>query len=510
MLKKERIKIGWAEADITPGGKCELYGQYYQRVSKGIHSRLGATVLAIKSESGEAPCGNPSPADRVFAEPSVATSKARAKEGDQAVMISVDLTNFPLEFLNALRERVKRLVPEIIPEKIMMNAIHTHSASAVDYGRIDWLIPNPGTVKTDDYREFILERLADAVQRAWKNLSPGAVSLARAHAAVGHCRRAVYSNGRAEMYGDTSRADFMGLEGNEDSAIELMFTYAKNKKPNGVIVNIACPSQVMEATYLVSSDFMGELRRLLKSRFGKDFQTLCQISSAGDQSPRDLVRDRNADLWSARGVAILGQRIAEAVIKASENIRHRDISARVEMAHKVRAIKLPKRFPTYRERVMAEKELERLEAIMPSKEAFAAFTAEVKRNEKIPDRSGPYDSKLHHFVLIRNAEAVVKRAAERASAPDYEMELHVLRIGAAAFCTNSFELFLDYGLRIKARSSAGQTFVVQLACGSTSYLPTAIAERHGGYGGLIVNNVVGADGGEKLVDETLSDLNALF
>ena len=52
-MKKERIKIGWAEADITPAGKCELYGQYYQRVSKGVHSRLGATVLAMQSESGE-------------------------------------------------------------------------------------------------------------------------------------------------------------------------------------------------------------------------------------------------------------------------------------------------------------------------------------------------------------------------------------------------------------------------------------------------------------------------
>lgn len=53
MLKKERIKIGWAETDVTPGGKCELYGQYYQRVSEGIHSRLGATALALESESGE-------------------------------------------------------------------------------------------------------------------------------------------------------------------------------------------------------------------------------------------------------------------------------------------------------------------------------------------------------------------------------------------------------------------------------------------------------------------------
>src|SRR3989339_399941 len=124
MLKKERISIGWAEADITPAVKCELYGQYYQRVSKGVHSRLGATVLAMKSESGE-----------------------------QAIMISVDLANFQLEFLNALREKVKRLVPAIVPEKIIMSATHTHSALSVSLGMINWLTPEPGTIKTKVYRE---------------------------------------------------------------------------------------------------------------------------------------------------------------------------------------------------------------------------------------------------------------------------------------------------------------------------------------------------------------------
>ena len=480
MLEKERIKIGWAEADITPSGKCELHGQYYQRVSKGIHSRLSATVLAVESVSG-----------------------------DQAIMISVDLTNFPLEFLNTLRVRVKRLAPEINPEKIMMNAIHTHSAPSVSPGR-NWWMPEPGAVKTEDYRELVLSRLVEAVCYAWKNLSKGAISVTRGHAVIGHCRRAVFANDNAEMYGDTSRDDFTGLEGNEDSCVELLFTYDKNKKPTGVIVNAACPSQVMEATYQVSSDFMGELRRLLKSRFGKYFHTLCQISSAGDQSPRDLVRDRNAGFWSARGVTILGKRIGDTVLEAYENISDKDIQNSVEMEHKVRTIILPKRFPTYSDRVTAEKELARLEKIMRSKKAFTAFNAEVKRNEKIQDRPGPYDSKLHHFVLIRNAEAVVKRAAERTKFPDYEMELHILRLGETAFCTNPFELFLDYGLRIKARSRAGQTFVVQLCCGSASYLPTTTAEKNGGYGGLIINGIVGSDGGKKLVDETVNDINALF
>ena len=42
-------------------------------------------------------------------------------------------------------------------------------------------------------------------------------------------------------------------------------------------------------------------------------------------------------------------------------------------------------------------------------------------------------------------------------------EIHVLRIGDVAICTSPFELFNDFGVQIKARSKAVQTFVVQLA-----------------------------------------------
>ena len=50
-------------------------------------------------------------------------------------------------------------------------------------------------------------------------------------------------------------------------------------------------------------------------------------------------------------------------------------------------------------------------------------------------------------------------------------DIHVLRIGDAAVCTSRFELFNDFGVQIKARSKAVQTFVVQLA-GEDGYLPT--------------------------------------
>jgi len=80
------------------------------------------------------------------------------------------------------------------------------------------------------------------------------------------------------------------------------------------------------------------------------------------------------------------------------------------------------------------------------------------------------------------------------------------------FASNPFELFMDYGARIRARSKALQTFAVQLGDGSGNgfYLPTERALAGGHYSALIKSNWVGPEGGQMLVEETVAAINALF
>lgn len=101
------------------------------------------------------------------------------------------------------------------------------------------------------------------------------------------------------------------------------------------------------------------------------------------------------------------------------------------------------------------------------------------------------------------------RFAEQRERPVLPVESHVIRLGDIAFATNRFELYLDFGLRIKARSRAVQTFVVQLA-GEGSYLPTARAITAGSYGAGAPDNLVGPEGGQTLVEEQLKAINAMF
>jgi hypothetical protein len=90
------------------------------------------------------------------------------------------------------------------------------------------------------------------------------------------------------------------------------------------------------------------------------------------------------------------------------------------------------------------------------------------------------------------------------------IEIHVLKLGNMAFATNPYELFLDYGNQIRARSKASQTFLIQLSCGSSGYLPTAKAEAGSHYSAYVSSGTVGHVGGDMLVRKTLKEINEMF
>ncbi|MFN2352411.1 MAG: hypothetical protein ABR497_10740, partial [Kiritimatiellia bacterium] len=78
-----------------------------------------------------------------------------------------------------------------------------------------------------------------------------------------------------------------------------------------------------------------------------------------------------------------------------------------------------------------------------------------------------------------------------------------------AIATNPFEYYVDFGMRIKARSPAAQTFIVQLA-GNGSYVPTQRAITGKSYGAVPASTPVGPEGGQDVVEETLNRLQKLW
>jgi len=122
----------------------------------------------------------------------------------------------------------------------------------------------------------------------------------------------------------------------------------------------------------------------------------------------------------------------------------------------------------------------------------------------------PGKSEQLYVKMMWNKAIVDRYEAQKINPnPQYDTEIHVIRLGDIVICTNQFELFTDYGIQMKARSKALQTFVIQLA-GPGSYLPTKKAVYGGSYSAVCQSNFVGPDGGAILVEETLELINAFW
>ncbi|NOY79940.1 MAG: hypothetical protein GXP31_02930 [Kiritimatiellaeota bacterium] len=476
-----RLSIGWAGRDVTPDRPVMLRGQFSMRISQFVRDPLTVTALAL--DSG----------------------------GESCVMVSVDHVTVPGAYLSGVRAKLAELAPDLVPEKVFISATHTHtgpqmlSPDSPDVS-IAWEDPGPDVMSPQEYADLLIGHTAECVAEAWRGRKPGALAWGLGYAVVGRNRRQVKSDGTAVMYGDTSTADFSHIEGTEDHSVQFLFTYDAGGDLTGMLVNLACPSQVTESHSFVSADFWHEARCELRRRHGDRLFVLPQCSAAGDQSPHVMFDkraearmlrlkgrfDKDADLRLGERIEIAA-RIADAaddVLPAAS----RDIRGAAELAHVVRTIELPRRRVTEAD-------------VREARKQIALYTKRLEG--ELADR--PPRDRERSFCVGRRAwySLVPKRYELQKTQPTYPMELHVVRVGDIVFATNPFELFLDFGIRMKARSRALQTFVVQLA-GPGSYLPSARAVAGKSYGSEPASNVVGPEAGDLVVEETLKDIAALF
>jgi hypothetical protein len=457
------LHVGWASRDITPDRPVALSGQFHKRISTGIASRLSVTALAIETRSD-------------------------AGSLEQAILVSCDLVAIRDGMQARLRKLLEGKLEGFDLRKLLLSATHTHTAPVTLDPWYD--VTEEGVMKPPEYVEFFLGAAADAAVESWKSRSPGAVTWGLGYAVIGLNRRMTYADGKAAMYGRNDRPDFRGIEGSEDHAVESLFFFDKGHRLTGIAINVACPSQVVENATTISSDFWDDIRVLLRERYGSELRILGWCGAAGDQSPHPQLRkDADARMRKLSGdvseTRAIAQRLAEAVDYAYRAVKN-EARTEVPFAHRVEDVKLPGRRVTAAEA-----------------EAARAIVAPIAR-KPVEQRSSTDISRLRwHGEVLKRYDSPEDFAV-------YPMELHVLRLGDVAMASNAFELFLDFGIQIRARSRALQTFLIQLAGGCGGYLPTERAVSGGGYSAIPESGLVGPDGGRLLVDRTVEIMNGLW
>ena len=496
----DKIVVGWAEESITPEKKIALAGQFAERISEYVETPITVTALAI--ESG----------------------------GEQMILCSCDLVSIGENLMRDVREKIARENAEIDVDGIIISAIHTHSshtyardakANAAAFSGmqriLDSFLPKEKqyqakvSAKGEDFMDseeslaFLTERIAKAILNAWDNRKPARYATGFGRAAIGMCRRVCYSDGSAKMWGDTNSASFTELEGGNDSGIEMLFFYDENKKLTGVVANVACPAQVLEHRMFISSDYWGKVKLLLREKYGEDIFVLGLCSAAGDQCPRDLIRwvnpeepiddpnierkdyiERNADpsMFDIKGSLLVGKRIVNEIEMALEEVEETYDEAILK--HEKLTVDLPFRRVT-------------------PKEYEEAVRAMREYSERVVDHVNFEDNAKMHIHT-----GTILRYEQQHTKDIESVEVHIARLGNIAIATNPFELFLDYGNQIRARSRARQTILIQLACGAKGYLPTEKAEKGSHYSAYVSSGSVGHEGGEMLVRKTIQSINDLF
>jgi len=455
------LLVGAASVDITPTGPVPLTGMRTVRISKGIHSRCTANVLALEARVGD-------------------------KVVDQAILVSCDLCVIRPGIQDGFREHVAGRLLGFDVKKLFLAATHTHAAPVLLQDRYQ---SYGDAMQPKDYVPFMYERMAEAVVKAWEGRQIGAVAWGLGHAVVGCNRRAVFSNRAAKMYGNTNTPTFRHIEGYEDHAVDILCFYDRQKKLKAAAITLACPSQSVGGSRL-SADFWHDVREYVHKRHGNHICVLGFCAPAGDQAPNLLFRkksearmDRLRDLTRTQE---LGRRIANA-FDDTLGVIAQDIRTDVPLVHLVERVNLPGLKVT-------DAEYARSKGI---------YDALCRKDKMV----GPDWWNRHFFGYVFD-----RYEAQQKADPVYPMEIHVIRLGNVAIATNPFELYVDYGVQIQARSRAEQTILIQLAAplDFAYYVPTPRAVEAGGYSAEATHNMVGPKGAQVLVDRTVDAINAMW
>ncbi len=507
----DRLQIGWAKRSIAMPGTVPIPGQTNMRVSIGEYSPVYASALAMSNSK------------------------------DAAIFVSVDVVSVSNIVLNNVIDTLKKEAPFIPAEKVIVSSTHTHAGPAARPTGRNY--PNKVEIVSDAaVINFMTRQIVDAVKEAWKNRADGSIAYGYGFATVGFSRRTLYlddtskrfghqpgyaTNGRCIMYGNTKDDKFAGYEAGMDPFINIMYTFDAKGKLSGAIVNVPCPSQNFESAWMYYAGFWANVREKVAEKYG-DIGLICQSAAAGDLAPRQLhYNDAENRRYSLKYPELI-EEYRKNPMKYPYFVPRNDVYMKGEILEMMRAEDAANRIMTAFDEV--------LEWASKDKQASPVLQHEVKtvKLERfiLPEQILEQEKKYHenfmkqsfktdgdkwemlkHNSVLRarrnKVSGIIKRFNEQKSTPEYETDIHVVRVGDAAFATNCFELFMDFMHRIQGRSPFTQTFIVQLVTtpqGVGSYLGTERSVENKGYGATPYSCQVSPAGGQQLVDHTVEML----
>jgi neutral ceramidase len=382
--------------------------------------------------------------------------------GTRLAFVVVDNVGVPREVLDEAKRRVHEATGLPVAN-MMMSATHTHRGVSAR-GPTKVFLGGP----FDSYQTFLIGRIADGVHRAINNLEP-----ARIGWGAGQVPQHVFNRRWRLKEGMTVVNPFGGRDRavNNPNATkkELVAGPAGPVNPEVYFLSVQSPSGrpiALLANYWLhyvgpggvpqdhlSADYFGAFCDRIQELLGADRQDPpyvgllangpCGNIGSHNYDPKAPPSPRYGPWEKIRKVA---DDVAQEVLRVHRTTKHHDW---VELKAAVSELELWMRRPTREQLAWAQGVLARPATVSP--------------------------------IHIREVTYARRTLAAQEWPETVSVVLQAFRIGGLGVAAIPFEVFVESGLEIKARSPFKDTFTIELANGSYGYLPTPEQHELGSY-----------------------------
>jgi hypothetical protein len=451
------LRVGVAEADITPPEGFLMAGYYHERRATGTRDPLKARALVFRGD------------------------------GEQAALVVCDLTGIAADLTAEVRRRASARTG-IPAAHIVVTATHSHTAPDYTRDLYDYLQAGAGKAAAgkEPYAARLVRGIVEAVVAAHARARPAAVEAGSARQetpVLSFNRRFVMKDGSVRTWMRLADPDVVRPAGPIDPEVGLLLVRpAAGGRPLGLLSNFALHLDTVGGT-LWSADYPYPVEQALRKALGPDVVSVFGTGCCGDINHVDPGRKgRNT-------TDFIGRSLARTVEGALPHLRR---VPRPTLRVRRATVPLPLREVTAEQVARARPLL--LDARAGKKvdffEQVAAYRAIV------------LDQLRHKRPHVRAADFINWGLSHSwAGVGDrLPVEVHVIALGedVAIVCLPG-EVFVDLGLAVKRASPFRTTLVVELAnCVETMYVPTRAACAGGGY--EVTNSAVAPGSGEMLVE----------
>lgn len=352
-------------------------------------------------------------------------------------------------------DRAKKIVSEktgLPANRILMTSTHTHAAPRVPYGRVGEL--------DDRYYESLIQKMATAIITAQNNLAPAQVAWGSFDAGkYAACRRFLAEKGSVSLnpFG-VAGEQIKSVSGRSRKIIEpaaaidpqcsILAVQHTDGTPLAILGNMSIHYCGGYRKGEISADYFGAYADYLAEQLSKKtthppFVGMLSNGTSGNIGA--VMKQEQRKYAPFEWIEESGKEFARQTLKVIEGLTYKN--------------DLPLS--------MVEAEIE-LKIRRPSEERLA-WAREILDD--------PQQKTVHPWSKIYATEAV-----ELSQYPETEkIIIQAIRIGDLGIVSLPCEVFTETGLAIKQNSPFQATFSMELANGSSGYLPTPKQHALGGY-----------------------------